>query len=183
VVILSFCSGRAISERRDSGVGFAIKSKLVCNFVSLPKGLNDGIWTLQIPLGSKHVKNATLISAYAPTMTNPDDVKYKFYDELNAIISSVPRSEELILLGDFNARVGQEHQLWSGILGVHDAHDVYEGFHSGIETYAATIDLEDAYNKVLFVFVMDRLIKLKLGHVLLNWISAALFQRKVFFFF
>ena len=28
------------------------------------------------------------------------------------------------------------------------AHDVYEGFHSGIETCAAAIDLEDAYNGV-----------------------------------
>ena len=58
---------------------------------------------LQLPLG--HKTNAMLISAYAPTTTNPDEMKDIFYEELNSLISSVPQSEKLIILGDFNARV------------------------------------------------------------------------------
>ena len=53
--------------------------------------------------GNKH---ATIVSAYAPTMTNPDEVKDKFYDDLDNIISAIPPTDKLILLGDFNARVG-----------------------------------------------------------------------------
>ena len=60
-----------------------------------------------------------MISAYAPTMTNPEDIKDKFYEELDSLIASVPKSEKLILLGDFNARVGTEHQTWDGIIGRH----------------------------------------------------------------
>ena len=72
---------------------------------------------LKIPLGRK--RSATLISAYAPTLTNPDEVTEKFYEELEALISAVPQSDKLILLGDFNARVGQDYQVWEGIIGHH----------------------------------------------------------------
>ena len=31
----------------------------------------------------------------------------------------MPRTDKLILLGDFNARVGRDHRAWAGILGPH----------------------------------------------------------------
>ena len=71
--------------------------------------------TLRLPLsGNKH---ATIVSAYAPTMTNPDEVKDKFYDDLDNIISATPCTDKLILLCDFNARVGTDHQTWEGVIG------------------------------------------------------------------
>lgn len=72
---------------------------------------------MQLPLGRN--TSITLISAYAPTMTNPDEVKDKFYEELDSLISSVPQSEKLVILGDFNARVGTDHQAWHNIIGKH----------------------------------------------------------------
>ena len=70
--------------------------------------------TLRLPLsGNKYV---TIISAYAPTMTIPDEVKDKFYDYLD-IISATPHTDKLILLDDFNARVGTDHQTWEGVIG------------------------------------------------------------------
>ena len=94
-------------KRREAGVGFAIKTELVGKLSGLPKGINDRLMTLILPLsGNKH---ATIVSAYAPTMTNPDEVKDKFYDDLDNAISATPRTDKLILLGDFNARVGTDH--------------------------------------------------------------------------
>ena len=49
-------------------------------------------------------------------MTNPDEVKDKFYDDLDSVISAAPRTDKLILLGDFNARVGTDHQIWEGVI-------------------------------------------------------------------
>ena len=49
-------------------------------------------------------------------MTNPDEVKDKFYDDLDSVISAAPRTDKLILLGDFNARVGTDHQTWEGVI-------------------------------------------------------------------
>ena len=61
------------------------------------------------------------------------------------------------------------------------AHDVYEGFHSGVETVAAAIDLEDAYNRVPYDFLLRQLAVLNISPILIHWISVALFQRKVVF--
>ena len=44
-------------------------------------------------------------------MTNLDEVKDKFYDDLDSVISAAPWTDKLILLGDFNARVGTDHLL------------------------------------------------------------------------
>ena len=112
-----FWSGRSKEERRESGVGFAVKSHLVKNLASLPKGVNDRLMTLRLPLGEN--KYATLVSAYAPTMTNPDEVKDKFYEELESVITAVPNQDKLIIFGDFNARVGTDHLTWEGVIGKH----------------------------------------------------------------
>ena len=64
-------------ERHEAGVGFAIKMELVGKLSGLPKGINDRLMTLRLPLSCN--KHATIVSAYAPTMTTPDEVKDKFY--------------------------------------------------------------------------------------------------------
>ena len=110
-----FWSGRKKEERREARVGFAIKSHLISKLLGLPKGINDRLMTLRLPLSGK--RHATIVSAYAPTMTNPDEVKDKFYDDLDSVISAAPRTDKLILLGDFNARVGTDHQTWEGVIG------------------------------------------------------------------
>ncbi|CAB4010495.1 Hypothetical predicted protein, partial [Paramuricea clavata] len=100
-----FWSGRGKDERRESGVGFAIKNDLIGKLTSLPKGVNDRLMTLTLQLKGK--RYATIVSCYAPTMTNPDDIKDKFYEELDTIIASTPKQDKLVVLGDFNARVGR----------------------------------------------------------------------------
>ena len=60
-----FWSGRKSEERREAGVGFAIKSDLVRKLTGLPNCINDRLMTLRLSLsGNKH---ATIVSAYAPT--------------------------------------------------------------------------------------------------------------------
>ena len=105
-----FWSVRKKEERREAGVGFVIKSHLVSQLSGLPKGINERLMTLRLPLSGK--RPATIESAYAPTMTNTDEVKDKFYDDLDSVISAT-----LILLGDFNARIGTDHQTWEGLIG------------------------------------------------------------------
>ena len=70
---------------------------------------------LRLPLSGK--RHATIVSVYAPTMTNPDQVKDNIYDDLDSVISATPRKDKLILLGDFNARVGTDHKTWEGVIG------------------------------------------------------------------
>ena len=70
-----FWRDRTREERREAGVGFAIRSHLVSKLASLPRGLNDRLMVMQLLLTNK--QNATLLSAYAPNMTNPQEVNIR----------------------------------------------------------------------------------------------------------
>ena len=50
----------------------------------------------------------TVMSVYSPTNTTPDEVVEEFYNELGAAIQRVPAHNFLVILGDFNARLGPE---------------------------------------------------------------------------
>ncbi|VDL95999.1 unnamed protein product [Schistocephalus solidus] len=54
-------------------------------------------------------KFATIISAYASPIMNSDAAKDKFYEDLHALLATVPKADKVIALGDFNARVGTDH--------------------------------------------------------------------------
>ena len=41
-------------------------------------------------------------------MTNPEEAKDKFYEELDSLIAGTSDRDKLFLLGDFNAGVGQD---------------------------------------------------------------------------
>ena len=63
--------------------------------------------TLRLPLSGK--RHATIVSAHAPTMTNPDGVKNKFYDNLDSVISATPRTN--------SSSSGTNNQTWKGVIG------------------------------------------------------------------
>nr|VZI24610.1 unnamed protein product [Spirometra erinaceieuropaei] len=112
-----FWSGRPRAERRDAGVVFVIRNEIVGRLPCLSQGINDRLMSFRLSLWGG--KFATIISAYAPTMTNPDAVRDKFYEDLHALLATVPKADKLIVLGDFNARVGTDHTVWRGVLGSH----------------------------------------------------------------
>ncbi|PZC80141.1 hypothetical protein B5X24_HaOG215363 [Helicoverpa armigera] len=112
-----YWSGRPASERAGSGVGFAIRNGLVRDLSELPKGVNDRLMTLRIPIASN--KFAHLISVYAPTLPSADEDKETFYQQLKQTLENIPACDKIVLLGDFNARVGTEYDIWDGALGKH----------------------------------------------------------------
>ncbi|XP_076036004.1 uncharacterized protein LOC143021966 [Oratosquilla oratoria] len=60
-----------------------------------------------------------MISCYAPTLTSSEDSKDLFYEELDKLLSATPRNDKIVVLGDFNARVGSNVTVWHGIIGKH----------------------------------------------------------------
>jgi len=112
-----FWSGKSEEERRESGVGFAIRNPITKLLEEDPSPVSDRIMTMRLPL-EKDVY-ATIVCIYAPTMTNPEETKEEFYSQLREALSKVPRKDKLILTGDFNARVGREHDKWDGVIGPH----------------------------------------------------------------
>ena len=112
-----FWSGLPETETRHAGVGFAIRNSIVRELVEIPIGVNERLMTLRISLTKD--KYVTLISAYAPTLTNPDEVKDRFYEDLRHILLQVPPQDSILLLGDFNARVGNDCKIWPKVIGKH----------------------------------------------------------------
>lgn len=108
-----FWSGR--KTERMAGGGFAIKTTLVSQLESQPQSINDRIVTMRIPMPGKAY--ATLISAYAPTMTNKDEIKGALYQQLDNVMCSIPTEDQLIIMDDMNARIGADSFAWPGIIG------------------------------------------------------------------
>ena len=105
--------GKKEEETREYGVGFAIKASLSSTLAELPRGINERLMTLRLPLeGNRYV---TLISAYAPTLKSSADTISSFYQTLRETILGIPKDDKLVLLGDFNARVGNDCETWNAI--------------------------------------------------------------------
>ena len=112
-----FLKGRPDGDKHYHGVGFAIRTSLVKHLEGkFPVGINERLMTMCLPLKGNTLH---IISAYAPTLPQSEESKDSFYATLNDAINTVPSSHKLLLLGDFNARVGTDHESWESILGRH----------------------------------------------------------------
>ena len=65
----------------------------------------------------RHIGAVTVIQVYAPNTGDPDDVVDKFYDELQHAVNTTPSSDMLVIMGDFNAKVGSDNENWHDTVG------------------------------------------------------------------
>ena len=100
-------------EDRTAGVGFAISNNL--GHIN-PVPVNDRLMTARVPLNND--VHLTLISVYAPTMQRSPVEKESFYEKLGECIVKA-KGDSMIVLGDFNARVGKDWQSWPTVVGKH----------------------------------------------------------------
>ena len=112
-----YWSGKPKTEKRLSGVGFMVKDSIATKLSNLPTGHTDRIMSMRLPLGNQ--QHATLFSVYAPTLQADSSEKDKFYADLRRLLKNVPGSDKIIILGDFNARVGRDSDTWKAIIGKH----------------------------------------------------------------
>jgi hypothetical protein len=59
-----------------------------------------------------------IISAYAPQIGLNESVKMSFWEELDALISSVSISKKLFIGGDLNGHLGSTRVGFDGVMGV-----------------------------------------------------------------
>ncbi|CAG9128775.1 unnamed protein product [Plutella xylostella] len=110
-----FWKGRHESQRRDYGVGFAVHNKLLA-CMEPPTYTSERLMSMRLITSTGPV---TLVSAYAPTLASKSDVIDSFYDELRLLMESIRSSDKIIVLGDFNARIGSNSTDWSDCIGAH----------------------------------------------------------------
>ena len=107
-----FWQGKGSDEPREHGVRFVERNSLL-RMVEPGSGGSERFLTLRLDSTTGPV---TLISVYAPTLSAAPDTKDMFYENLASIIRNIPSREEVVLLCDFNARVGADYDSWSSCL-------------------------------------------------------------------
>ncbi len=76
--------------------------------------VNERLLKVRLRVGRVRV---TFIQAYAPTEDSKEEVKDTFYYSLEELIARVPKGDQLVLMGDLNARVGRDANSWRGVIG------------------------------------------------------------------
>ena len=56
---------------------------------------------------------------YAPTLQADLNSKEIFYRELRSLLLNIDSAEKVLIMGDFNARVGRDFDVWPGVTGQH----------------------------------------------------------------
>lgn len=109
-------SGRPQNENHSEGVAFLITKKISKGLLEwFP--INERIIVLKI---KTRARKMVIINCYAPTEAQPNDVKEDFYEQLNSCITSHTRTGDVILIvGDFNAKIGSNNQGVEKYMGKH----------------------------------------------------------------
>ena len=68
--------------------------------------IDDRIITARI---NAKVQKITIIQCYAPRNNAKPYVKEEFYNKLQAVVDKAPNRDILIVMGDFNAKVGRNN--------------------------------------------------------------------------
>ena len=108
-----FWHGKDPENRREYGVGFAVKNTLL-DKIEPPASGSKRIITLRLSTCAGPVN---FINAYAPTLYSTSEIKDRFYEELSNKFAAIPSTEHLYILGDFNARVEVDQTSWPSCLG------------------------------------------------------------------
>ena len=88
----------------EHGVGIIIEKSLK-NSITERRQVSNRI--LAIRLHTK-IRKISVVQCYAPTEVSIDDKKDEFYAQLTTTLSSIPKKDIIMLMGDFNAKIGNE---------------------------------------------------------------------------
>lgn len=100
---IMFYSGVPKETRAKEGVGILLNKKYE-NSIDDYKFISERI--LMVSLRMTNMNTLYIFSIYAPEDCKPEREKESFYDTLHEYLNLVPPDKPVLILGDFNARIG-----------------------------------------------------------------------------
>ena len=121
-------SGRPLGDEKLEGVGIMLGGNCKRaweNGGEQWKAVNSHIIKVRIPVKMKTPKLRrksrlgfiTVFSVYAPTYRSSEEIKEIFYESLEQELQTTPKDDILLVVGDFNSRVGNKVDLWKPVIG------------------------------------------------------------------
>ncbi|XP_019264090.1 PREDICTED: craniofacial development protein 2-like [Nicotiana attenuata] len=117
--------------RGKNGLGILVDRDLRESVVEVRR-VNDRLMSIKLVIGGCVLN---VISAYAPQAGLDEEVKRRFWEGLDKLVSSIPQSEKLVIGGDFNGHIGAD----AGGYG-----EVHGGFGLGVRNGGGTSLLDFA---------------------------------------
>jgi len=105
-------------KQGEQGVGFIIKRSMQNSIIDF-EPINSRLCKVKIK-GKFH--NTTVVNAYATTVSAKEEQKEQFYGDLNRCCDQITKHNALLILGDFNAKIGKEPANQS-VAGQHKLHE------------------------------------------------------------
>ena len=109
-----FWTRKPDGDAQEHFVAIAVKNCLISRLSEDSKPVNERMITPQLPLTQNIY--CTLISIYAPIMTNSIENINQLHAQLNVTLGNISESENFVLLGDFNTRVGSDCSSWKSVI-------------------------------------------------------------------
>jgi len=113
-------SGTGGNERAKHGVGFILhpsQSKLLIDTAQL----SERMVSIKLKDGNE---TTTYIQIYAPCNDSySEEDRLSFFDDLSTYVDSIKNNENIVIMGDFNGRVGPRRTPWERQLGPHSDHE------------------------------------------------------------
>lgn len=123
-------------KQGSNGTAFMINSKFRDKILEFRK-INGRISYLRI---NNKIANISMINVYAPTEAALPEEKDIFYETLGETCEKIPKHDTLIVLGDFNAKIGKEYYL-RNVAGRETIHETTTDNGTRLSNLAEEIDL------------------------------------------